>query len=171
MPDTADALPYDEITLTTLEGAALPLREFAGRVLLVVNVASRCGHTPQYEGLEALHRRFHDAGLTVLGFPCDQFGHQEPGDAADIRTFCSTTYDVTFPILAKTDVNGPRTHPLWRQLKRARRGVLGTESIKWNFTKFLVGRDGTVRERVAPGVLPEQLAPEIERLLAEPAGR
>jgi glutathione peroxidase len=159
-------LPYDEITLTTIAGEPLPLGAYRGRALLVVNVASRCGYTPQYAGLEALWRRHRDAGLVVLGFPCDQFGHQEPDDEAAIATFCSTTYDVTFPLFAKTDVNGPRAHPLWRHLKRARRGVLGSGSIKWNFTKFLVDRGGDVRARYAPTTTPEEIEADVARVLA-----
>ena len=118
------------------------MREFAGQALLIVNVASKCGFTPQYQGLEALWRKHRDEGLAVLGFPCDQFGHQEPGDEAEIKQFCSLNYDVTFPMFAKIDVNGARAHPLYQWLKSEKAGVLGTEAIKWNFTKFLVDRSG-----------------------------
>jgi glutathione peroxidase len=157
-------VPYD-ISLTTISGDTIPLGDYRGHVLLVVNVASECGYTPQYEGLEALHRRFHARGFAVLGFPCDQFGHQEPGSEAEILEFCRLTYDVTFPLFAKTDVNGAHAHPLFRVLKREKRGVLGTTAIKWNFTKFLVDRDGVVRARFAPTVTPEHIAPKIEALL------
>jgi glutathione peroxidase len=157
-------VPY-QLPLTTITGDTISLGDYRGHVLLVVNVASRCGYTPQYEGLEALHRRFHDRGFDVLGFPCDQFGHQEPGSEADILEFCRLTYDVTFPLFAKTDVNGAHTHPLFRVLKREKRGVLGTTAIKWNFTKFLVDRDGAVRARFAPTVTPDAIAPKVEALL------
>jgi glutathione peroxidase len=135
-------------------------------VLLIVNVASRCGYTPQYAGLEALYERFRGRGLAVLGFPCDQFGHQEPGDAAEIREFCSLNYHVSFPLFAKIDVNGAATHPLYKFLKSARPGLLGSEAIKWNFTKFLVGRDGAVLKRYAPADKPESLSADIEATLA-----
>ena len=157
-------LTYDG-SLTTLAGESVPMAAYRGQVLLVVNVASHCGYTPQYAGLEALYRRYHARGFSVLGFPCDQFGHQEPGDAEEIRAFCSTTYDVTFPLFAKTDVNGPRAHPLFRALKAAKRGVLGSRAIKWNFTKFLVDRGGEVRARFAPTATPEAIAPRVEALL------
>ena len=132
-------LPAD-IPLKTIDGKNETLGAFDGKALLVVNVASKCGFTPQYEGLEELHRRFRDRGFAVLGFPCDQFGHQEPGDEAEIRRFCSLTYDVSFPMFAKTEVNGPEAHPLYKALKKEAPGLLGTEAIKWNFTKFLIDR-------------------------------
>ncbi|MBI0534921.1 glutathione peroxidase [Roseomonas sp. KE2513] len=150
------------------DGSALPLAEFRGKVLLVVNTASRCGFTPQYAGLEALQRRYADRGFTVLAFPCNGFAGQEPGDDAAIANFCSTTYDVTFPILAKIEVNGTGADPIFRHLKHAAPGALGTEAIKWNFTKFLIGRDGRVAGRYAPATAPEKLSADIERLLAEP---
>ena len=156
------------IPLTTIDGEATTLAPYRGRVLLIVNVASKCGFTPQYEGLEALYRRLKDRGLVVLGFPCNQFAGQEPGDEAEIKSFCKLRYDVTFPLFAKLDVNGDGTHPLYRLLKRAQPGLLGTEAIKWNFTKFLVGRDGSVRRRFAPADKPESLAAELETALAEP---
>jgi glutathione peroxidase len=159
-------LPYD-LTLTTLAGDAVPLATYRDRVLLIVNVASRCGFTPQYEALEALYRRHRGEGFAVLGFPCDQFGHQEPGDAAEILRFCESTYDVTFPLFAKVDVNGPHAHPLYRHLKAARPGLLGSEAIKWNFTKFLVDRAGDVRDRFAPTVTPEHIEPKVVALLGE----
>ena len=156
---------YD-FTATDIDGHQRPLSEFAGQVLLVVNVASRCGFTPQYAGLEQLWRERSGQGLAVLGFPCDQFGHQEPGDADEIRNFCSLTYDVSFPMFAKVEVNGPGAHPLWAWLRREKRGLLGTGAIKWNFTKFLDGRDGKVVKRYAPTDKPESLARDIEQALA-----
>lgn len=154
-----------EIPVMTLDGRETKLAEFAGKVLLIVNVASRCGFTPQYEGLEALYREYGPRGLTVLGFPCNQFGAQEPGDAAEIASFCSTTYSVSFPMFAKIDVNGASAHPLYRLLKNEAKGVLGTEAIKWNFTKFLVNRQGQVVSRHAPNDTPASLRGEIESLL------
>jgi len=149
-----------------LDGAEQKLSDYRGQVLLIVNVASKCGFTPQYTGLEALHRKFHARGFEVLGFPCNQFGAQEPGSAEQIRSFCSTTYDVTFPMFAKIDVNGDGTHPLYRILKDEKPGFLGTEAIKWNFTKFLVDRDGRVVRRFAPTDKPEDIEADIEALLA-----
>ena len=147
------------------DGGDADLSAYAGKVLLVVNVASKCGFTPQYEGLEALHRKYADRGFEVLGFPCNQFGGQEPGDAHEIANFCSLTYDVTFPVFAKIDVNGSGADPLYGELKKQAPGFLGTEGIKWNFTKFLVGRDGRVVERYAPTTKPEEIAADIEKLL------
>lgn len=147
------------------DGSDADLSAYAGKVLLVVNVASKCGFTPQYEGLEALHRRYADRGFEVLGFPCNQFGAQEPGNAEEIANFCSLTYDVTFPVFAKIDVNGSGADPLYGELKKQAPGFLGTEGIKWNFTKFLVGRDGQVVERYAPTTKPEEIAADIEKLL------
>ncbi len=138
----------------------------AGKVLLIVNVASRCGFTPQYAGLELLWREYGARGLVVMGFPCNQFGAQEPGNAAEIASFCSTTYDVSFPLYAKIEVNGAGAHPLYQYLKHAAPGLLGTEAIKWNFTKFLVGRQGQVIDRFAPGTTPAEMAKQIEALLA-----
>ena len=149
-----------------IDGNERSLGEWRGKVLLVVNVASKCGFTPQYEGLEKLWRERRDEGLAVLGFPCDQFGHQEPGDEAEIKNFCSTSYDVTFPMFAKVEVNGDGTHPLYRWLKSEGKGILGSESIKWNFTKFLVGRDGQVVKRYAPTDTPEKIAKDIAGQLA-----
>ncbi len=151
--------------VTTIDGRSTSLDEFRDKTLLIVNVASKCGYTKQYAGLEALYRRYGGRGLVVLGFPCDQFGHQEPGSENEIQRFCSLTYDVTFPMFAKIEVNGPGAHPLYRHLKTKKRGTLGTTRIAWNFTKFLVGRDDTVLKRYAPAVPPEELAPEIERVL------
>jgi glutathione peroxidase len=154
---------YD-FSATTIDGEEQPLSAYDGKPLLVVNVASKCGFTPQYAGLEKLHREFVDAGLVVLGFPCDQFGHQEPGDEAEIKEFCSLTYDVTFPMFAKIDVNGDDSHPLYEWLKQEQRGLLGGR-IKWNFTKFLVDRSGQPVQRYAPNTVPEDLRRDIEMLL------
>ncbi|MGC4028826.1 MAG: glutathione peroxidase [Steroidobacteraceae bacterium] len=148
-----------------LDGTEQALAAFRGQVLVIVNVASRCGFTPQYAGLEALYRKFHDRGFAVLGFPCNQFGAQEPGSEAEISQFCSTSYGVSFPMFAKIDVNGEHAHPLYRYLKGEKPGVLGTEAIKWNFTKFLVNRDGEVLKRYAPSVAPAALEADIAALL------
>jgi glutathione peroxidase len=149
-----------------IDGTPVPLSAYAGKVVLVVNVASQCGFTPQYAGLQQLWRDYGDRGFAVLGFPCDQFGHQEPGDEAQIAEFCSLTYDVDFPMFAKVEVNGARAHPLWQWLKREKGGLLGIDAIKWNFTKFLVGRDGRVLKRYAPTEKPESLRRDIEAALA-----
>ena len=141
------------------------LSQFKGKVVLVVNVASRCGFTPQYEGLETVFKKYQGKGLVVLGFPCNQFGLQEPGTAEEIQKFCSTTYQVTFPVLAKIDVNGDKSEPVFQHLKSESPGILGTELIKWNFTKFLVGKDGKVVKRYAPQDKPEDIAKDIEPLL------
>lgn len=151
----------------TLDGRDVSLADYKGQVLLIVNVASKCGFTPQYTGLEELYQRFHDKGFTVLGFPCNQFGKQEPGDAAEIAKFCSTTYPVTFPVFRKIEVNGDDADPLYKQLKAQAPGLLGSESVKWNFTKFLVNRQGEAVERFAPTVKPEDIAPKIGKLLNE----
>ncbi|MER3547315.1 MAG: glutathione peroxidase, partial [Rhodanobacteraceae bacterium] len=140
---------YDFET-NTLDGTPQKLDAYRGKVMLIVNVASKCGFTPQYEGLEALYRANKDRGFVVLGFPCDQFGHQEPGNAEEIRNFCSLNYDVSFPLFAKIEVNGANAHPLYKYLKHEAPGVLGSEAIKWNFTKFLIDRDGKVVRRYAP---------------------
>ena len=154
-----------DLTVRGADGNPLSLDRWAGRVLLIVNTASKCGFTPQYEGLEALHRRFADRGFEVLAFPCNQFGAQEPGDAAEIAHFCALTYDVSFPVMAKIDVNGDDADPLFAWLKGQAPGVLGTKAIKWNFTKFLVDRDGKVVGRYAPTTKPEDLVKDIEGLL------
>ena len=154
-----------DFTVRAADGTPADLSAYAGRVLLVVNTASKCGFTPQYAGLEELHRAYADRGFEVLGFPCNQFGAQEPGDAAEIASFCSLTYDVTFPVFAKIDVNGTTADPLFVELKRQAPGVLGTEGIKWNFTKFLVGRDGKVVNRYAPTTKPADIRRDIEALL------
>ena len=155
--------------LRTLDGKPTTLARYRGRVLLIVNTASRCGFTPQYQGLEQLHREYEPQGLTVLGFPCNQFGGQEPGTAQDIQEFCAQNYDVTFPLFDKIDVNGPGAHPLFRLLKAEAKGILGTESIKWNFTKFLVGRDGAVLARFGPNQEPSEMVGDIESALAQGA--
>lgn len=154
-----------ELSARSIEGQEQSLSLYRGKVLLVVNVASRCGFTPQYTGLEALQQRFAGRGFAVLGFPCDQFGHQEPGDEAEIKKFCSLTYNVSFPMFAKIEVNGPGTHPVYALLKSEAKGLLGSESIKWNFTKFLVDREGRVVRRYAPQDKPESIAADIESLL------
>jgi glutathione peroxidase len=158
------SLPSD-IPLTTIDGEPAALGDFVGQALLIVNVASQCGFTPQYAGLEALHRRFHGRGFAVLGFPCDQFGHQEPDDEHTIRIFCTDNYDVTFPMFAKTNVNGDDAHPLYKALKKEAPGLLGTQVIKWNFTKFLVDRNHNVVRRYAPTDKPENLGLDIEAVL------
>lgn len=155
---------YD-IPVTTIDGRPETLAPYQGRTLLIVNVASRCGYTPQYEGLEALHRRYKDRGFAVLGFPCDQFGHQEPGTEAEIEQFCSDNYAVTFPMFAKIDVNGRQTHALYALLKAAAPGIFGTQAIKWNFTKFLVGADGTVLKRYASKDTPQAIERDVGNLL------
>ncbi|HXG28101.1 MAG TPA: glutathione peroxidase [Nevskiales bacterium] len=149
----------------TIDGKEQSLAEYKGKVMLVVNTASKCGFTPQYKGLEALYRKYKDKGLVVLGFPCDQFGHQEPGDENEIKNFCSLNYDVSFPMFSKIEVNGPNAHPLYKHLKGEKPGVLGSEAIKWNFTKFLVDKSGKVVKRYAPTDKPESLAKDVEKLL------
>lgn len=155
---------YD-FSARTIDGEERPLSDYRGRPMLIVNVASKCGFTPQYTGLEALYRRHRDAGLVVLGFPCDQFGHQEPGDEAEIAQFCSLNYDVSFPMFAKIDVNGPDAHPLYQWLKKEKSGLLGIGAIKWNFTKFLVDRSGHVVKRYAPTDTPEAIEKDLGALL------
>jgi glutathione peroxidase len=155
---------YD-FNATDIDGKQRSLGEFKGKTLLVVNVASKCGFTPQYSGLEAVYRRHQAQGLVVLGFPCDQFGHQEPGDAAEIRNFCSLNYEVSFPLFAKIEVNGAGTHPLYQYLKQEAKGLLGSEAIKWNFTKFLVDKHGKVLQRYAPTDKPESIEKDIAPIL------
>lgn len=149
-----------------IDGMEQALEAYKGQALLIVNTASKCGFTPQYTGLETIWQEYRDKGFTVLGFPCDQFGHQEPGDENEIKSFCSLTYDVTFPMFSKVEVNGPKAHPLYNWLKSEKSGFLGTEGIKWNFTKFLIGRDGQVIKRYAPTDKPESLRKDIESALA-----
>jgi len=154
-----------EFKATSLEGKPVALQEFTGKVMLVVNTASKCGFTPQYEGLEALYQKYRDRGLVVLGFPCNQFGEQEPGSADEIGSFCQKNYGVSFPMFEKVEVNGETAHPLYRWLKQTAPGLLGTERIKWNFTKFLLDRRGAVVERYAPTTKPAGLSKDIEALL------
>jgi len=154
-----------DFTVKAANGTPASLAAYAGKVLLIVNTASKCGFTPQYEGLEALHRDYADRGFEVLAFPCNQFGAQEPGDAAEIANFCTLTYDVTFPVFAKVDVNGGEADPLFDRLKSDAPGVLGSKAIKWNFTKFLIDRAGHPVRRYAPTAKPEDLAGDIEALL------
>jgi len=157
---------YD-YSATTIAGDERSLSVYRGQVLLIVNVASQCGFTPQYAGLEALYRKFHERGFAVLGFPCDQFGHQEPGDETQIQTFCSINYGVTFPMFAKIKVNGADAHPLYQYLRRARRGLFGLQTIKWNFTKFLVDSRGEPVRRFGSAQRPDALEGEISAQLLE----
>jgi glutathione peroxidase len=154
-----------QFTAPLLDGRTVSLGEFRGKVLLIVNTASKCGFTPQYAGLEGLYRTEKERGFAVLGFPCNQFGQQEPGSSMEIATFCERNYGVSFPMFARIDVNGPDTHPLFRYLKQSRPGFLGSERIKWNFTKFLVGRRGNVVRRFGPATKPQDLGGPIARLL------
>jgi glutathione peroxidase len=157
-----------DFSATTLDGDEQALKAYKGKAMLIVNVASKCGFTPQYTGLEALYRKHKDEGLVVLGFPCDQFGHQEPGNADEIRNFCSLNYDVTFPMFAKIDVNGDKAHPLYKWLKSEKSGslgFLGIDGIKWNFTKFLIDRDGNVVKRYAPTDTPEKIEKDLAGVL------
>jgi glutathione peroxidase len=155
---------YDE-RVSTLEGEEKDLHDYEGKVMLVVNTASKCGLTPQFAGLEELHKAYADKGLAVLGFPCNQFANQDPGSEAEIGEFCQRNYGVSFPMHAKIEVNGGGTHPLYKRLKEEAKGALGTEAIKWNFTKFLVDKQGNVVKRFAPTTKPEELRGDIERLL------
>lgn len=157
---------YD-FEVAALGGKPQTLAPYQGQVMLIVNVASKCGLTPQYTGLESLYRKYKDRGLVVLGFPCNQFANQEPGGDDEIRSFCSTSYDVSFPLFRKLEVNGPGAHPLYQYLKSKARGIFGTGSVKWNFTKFLVGRNGEVLKRYSPAAKPETLEKDIEAALAK----
>ncbi|MDE2357867.1 MAG: glutathione peroxidase [Betaproteobacteria bacterium] len=161
----ADVPTLHDFTVDDITGHPVKLDRYKGKVLLVVNTASKCGFTPQYKGLEALYRKYRDQGLEVLGFPCNQFGGQEPGNEQEIATFCETNYDVTFPMFAKVDVNGDKAAPVYRYLKSAKPGLLGTEAIKWNFTKFLVDRGGKVIARYAPNDTPESLEADVAKAL------
>lgn len=165
---TNDIRNVYQFEANALTGEPVSLADYRGKVLLIVNTASECGFTPQYTGLQALHDVYGDRGFEVLGFPCNQFGKQEPGDAAQIGAFCESRFQVTFPLFAKIDVNGADAHPLYRWLTAEKPGVLGTQAIKWNFTKFLVRRDGTVFKRYAPTTKPEEIRGDIETLLADP---
>jgi Glutathione peroxidase len=153
------------IEVRTIDGRNISMSEYQGRVLLIVNTATRCGFAPQFAGLEQLYRKYRDQGFAVLGFPCNQFAGQEPGDEAEIASICSLNHGVTFPLFAKVDVNGPDQHPLFRLLKRKKSGFLGSKAIKWNFTKFLVDRGGAVVKRYGPATRPEQIEADIRRLL------
>ncbi|HWT15187.1 MAG TPA: glutathione peroxidase [Patescibacteria group bacterium] len=148
-----------------IDGKDVPLSTYRGKAILLVNVASKCGFTPQYTGLEAMYRKHRDQGLVILGFPCDQFGHQEPGNEDEIKNFCSLTYDVSFPMFAKVDVNGTNAHPLWQWLKSEKSGFLGIDAIKWNFSKFLVDKSGTVVKRYAPTDTPEKIEKDLDAVL------
>ncbi|XYJ09848.1 glutathione peroxidase [Telluria sp. B2] len=154
-----------DFSANAIDGTPVDLSRYRGKVLLIVNTASQCGFTPQYKGLEQLYREYHERGLEVLGFPCNQFRQQEPGSEAEIGAFCEKNFGVSFPLFAKIDVNGDGAHPLYRHLKQEAPGVLGTQSVKWNFTKFLVGRDGRVVKRYAPTTKPADIAADIARLL------
>jgi glutathione peroxidase len=156
-----------DYSATGLAGEPIDLARYKGQVLLIVNTASACGFTPQYKGLEEVYKQFSDKGVVVLGFPCNQFGAQEKGSEEEIGAFCEKNYGVTFPLFSKIDVNGDNAHPLFKQLKKDAPGLLGTEAIKWNFTKFLVGKDGKVFKRYAPATKPEELIGDIEKLLAQ----
>jgi glutathione peroxidase len=156
-----------DFTARTIDGDERSLSDYRGKALLIVNVASKCGFTPQYTGLEALYRKFKEQGFAVLGFPCDQFGHQEPGDESEIKKFCSLNYDVSFPLYAKIEVNGANAHPLYKWLKSQKAGILGTEAIKWNFTKFLIDSNGEVLKRFAPNDTPEKIAKDVAAAVAE----
>lgn len=158
------------LSLKTINDELVPLATYAGKVLLIVNVASKCGFTNQYKGLQQLHEAFYEQGLVVMGFPCNQFGQQEPGNEAEIKGFCDLNYGVTFPMFAKIDVNGPQADPLFQWLKKNRSGLFGIDAIKWNFTKFLVGRDGEVLKRYAPTSAPEALRDDIKDALSRSTG-
>ena len=155
-----------DFTVKDINGKPQKLAKYKGKTLLIVNTASKCGFTPQYKGLQALHDKYHEQGLEVLGFPCNQFGHQDPGNNSEIGEFCQRNYGVSFPMFAKIDVNGGDAHPLYKFLTKEAKGILGTEAIKWNFTKFLIGRDGNVIDRYAPTTKPEDMVKDIEKALA-----
>ncbi|HEY9281546.1 MAG TPA: glutathione peroxidase [Eoetvoesiella sp.] len=154
----------------SITGESIDFSQFQNQVVLVVNVASKCGYTPQYSGLESLYQEYKDQGFTVLGFPCDQFGHQEPGDSAEILTFCTTSYNVSFPLFQKIEVNGQQAHPVYKWLKEEKKGVLGTKAIKWNFTKFLLGRDGQALQRYGSSTTPDEVRADIELALGKQNG-
>jgi glutathione peroxidase len=162
-------MSFYEYTVSGPGDVKQAMADKAGKVLLIVNTASKCGFTPQYEGLETLHKKYHGQGLEIMAFPCNQFGAQEPGDAEEIKNFCTLKYDVSFPLMAKIDVNGKNADPLWEYLKQQQAGLLGSQAIKWNFTKFLVDRSGKVVARHAPQVTPAALEKDIQALLAKPA--
>ncbi|GGC79524.1 glutathione peroxidase [Undibacterium terreum] len=156
-----------DFTANSLQGSPVDLRQYLGKVVMIVNTASNCGFTPQYKGLEEVYRQFKDKGVEVLGFPCNQFLHQEPGTAEEIGAFCEKNYSVSFPLFEKIEVNGNDAHPLYKHLKAKAPGLMGSEGIKWNFTKFLVKKDGTVFKRYAPSTTPKEMVEDIEKLLAE----
>lgn len=158
---------YD-IPVKTLGGKETTLSPYKGKAMLIVNTASQCGFTPQYAGLESLYKKLADQGLVILGFPCDQFGHQEPGGESEIESFCQVNYGVTFPMFSKIEVNGDNAHPLYQHLKKEQKGLLGTEAVKWNFTKFLVDPDGKVLDRFAPQTKPESIEGDILKVLKKP---
>ncbi len=162
---TSSAPSVYDFTATSIDGQPISLSTYRGKVLLIVNTASQCGFTPQYQGLQALYEKYADQGLVILGFPCNQFGQQEPGSTAEIQSFCETRFGVTFTLFQKIDVNGPNAHPLYQYLTRSAPGILGTEAIKWNFTKFLVDRAGKVVERYSSMTKPEDIEKTIQRLL------
>ena len=171
MPDHASQDLLSALSVQTIQGQDQRLSDFAGRVILVVNTASACGFTPQFKGLQSLHEQYAARGLVILGFPCNQFGAQDPGENTQIAQFCDTQYGVTFPMMAKIEVNGANAHPLYQWLKKEAKGLLGTEAIKWNFTKFLISRQAQVLARYAPQDTPESLKKDIEAALAaRPAG-
>jgi glutathione peroxidase len=165
MKEPAMPTVYD-FSAQTIDGKTRKLSDYKGKVLLVVNTASKCGFTPQYKGLEQVYEKFKDRGFAVLGFPCNQFGAQEPGPESEIAEFCEMNYGVNFPMFAKVDVNGDGAHPLFKYLTSSKKGLLGSEAIKWNFTKFLIGKDGSVIDRYAPTTKPEEIVRDIEKALA-----
>ena len=164
--DATSVVDVYEFTVRTIDGSEQSLAAYRQQVMLIVNVASKCGFTPQYAGLQALHHKLHGRGFSVLGFPCDQFGQQEPGDEGEIKRFCTESYGVTFPMFAKIEVNGAQAHPLYQYLKQQQPGILGSQAIKWNFTKFLIDRQGVVLRRYGSVDKPESLEPDIVALLA-----
>ena len=164
---TTNAPNVYQFTMNSIEGKPVSLKQYEGKVMIIVNTASKCGFTPQYKGLEELYQKYKDQGLEILGFPCNQFGKQEQGNESEISEFCELNYGVSFPMFAKIDVNGPDASPLFKNLKQQKPGLLGSESIKWNFTKFLIGRDGKAILRAAPLTKPEDLETEIQQALAE----
>lgn len=163
---TAETKPsiYD-FSVKTIDGKEISLEQYHGKTLLIVNVASQCGFTKQYAGLEQLYQKYHDRGLVVLGFPCNQFGHQEPGSELEIKNFCETRYHIEFPLFSKIEVNGQNTHPLYHFLKQQKKGILCTEKVKWNFTKFLINSEGKVLKRYSPLTTPDKIASELEHLI------
>jgi glutathione peroxidase len=164
-PESGTMTSVYDFSARTIDGDEKALADYQGQAMLVVNTASKCGFTPQYTGLEALWQKYHDQGLVVLGFPCDQFGHQEPGNEEEIKSFCSLSYDVTFPMFAKIDVNGENAHPLWKFLKKEKSGLLGIDAIKWNFSKFLIDKSGKVVKRYAPTDTPEKIEKDLASVL------